>query len=285
MGILAGKVVVVTGAGRGIGRCHALLMAREGARVVVNDLGSERDGGGRSNTPADRVVEEITAAGGEACADYHNVAIAEEARAIVQTAVDRFGRIDVLVNNAGILRDKTLLKMEEEMWDAVIAVHLKGTFLCTQAAARQMKAQGSGGRIINTSSGSGLIGNFGQSNYGAAKAGIYGLTRVAALELARYGITVNAIAPLARTRMTEGLSMVTNREEELDPACISPLVAYLASDEAAPINGRVFGVAGGRITEYRMEVVELGVRDPKEEGPWSLEAIAREIAPKLRETT
>ncbi|RME06121.1 MAG: SDR family NAD(P)-dependent oxidoreductase [Deltaproteobacteria bacterium] len=285
MGILAGKVVVVTGAGRGIGRCHALLMAQEGAKVVVNDLGSERDGGGRSSTPADRVVEEITAAGGEACADYHNVAIAEEARAIVQTAVDRFGRIDVLVNNAGILRDKTLLKMEEEMWDAVIAVHLKGTFLCTQAAARQMKAQGTGGRIINTSSGSGLIGNFGQSNYGAAKAGIYGLTRVAALELAHYGITVNAIAPLARTRMTEGLSMVTNREEELDPAYISPLVAYLASDEAAPINGRVFGVAGGRITEYRMEVVELGLRDPKEEGPWSVEAIAREIAPKLHANT
>ena len=183
MGLFDGKVVVITGAGGGIGRCHALAFAAEGARVVVNDLGGSRDGTGETQQMADRVVQEIVEQGGEAIANYASVADAEGARSIVQTAVDQYGRIDVLVNNAGILRDKTMLKMTEEMWDVVIAVHLKGTFLCTQFAAEQMKTQGDGGRIINTSSYAGLKGNFGQANYGAAKAGIFGFTLVTAQEL------------------------------------------------------------------------------------------------------
>src|SRR5215470_17376538 len=195
MGLLEGKVAVITGAGGGIGKAVAQLFASEGAHVVVNDVGGARDGTGTDAAPAERVVEEIRASGGQACANFDSVASSEGAEKVVKMALDHFGRVDVLVNNAGILRDKTLLKMDESMWDEVIAVHLKGTFLCTQAAARQMVAQGEGGRIVNTTSVSGLLGNFGQANYSAAKAGIYGLSRTAAIELQKHRITVNAIAP------------------------------------------------------------------------------------------
>ena len=253
MGRLDGKVAVITGAGGGIGRQHALLFAAEGARVLVNDPGANRDGSGQGDA-ADSVVQEIVAAGGEAVANKLAVGTAEAAAEIMQTAMDTFGKLDVLVNNAGILRDRTILKMTTDEWDDVIRVHLTGTFTCLQAAARIMKEQGTGGRIINTSSSSGLLGNFGQANYGAAKAGIYGLTRVAALEFARYDITVNAIAPMAMTRMLESLPGIDaeTASEALAPERISPMVAFLATDAAAKINGLTFGVEGNEIFAYRM---------------------------------
>ena len=268
MGLLDGKVAVVTGAGGGIGRAHALAFAKEGARVIVNDLGGARDGSGGGSQMADSVVAEIQAAGGEAAANYDSVATLEGAQAIVQSAVDAFGRIDILVNNAGILRDKSLLKMEEAMWDTVIAVHLKGTFAAAQAAARKMVEQGQGGRIINTSSTSGLIGQFGQANYGAAKAGIAGFTRVAAIELAKQRITVNAIVPIAFTRMTADLGMIP---EELSPEKISPMAVFLASDLAAGITGRIFGIQGNLLREYKMAISD-GVEKP--EGMWTAQEIA-----------
>lgn len=253
MGRLDGKVAVITGAGGGIGRQHALLFAAEGARVLVNDPGANRDGSGQGDA-ADSVVQEIVAAGGEAVANKLAVGTAEAAAEIMQTAMDTFGKLDVLVNNAGILRDRTILKMTTDEWDDVIRVHLTGTFTCLQAAARIMKEQGTGGRIINTSSSSGLLGNFGQANYGAAKAGIYGLTRVAALEFARYDITVNAIAPMAMTRMLESLPGIDaeTASEALAPERISPMVAFLATDAASKINGLTFGVEGNEIFAYRM---------------------------------
>ncbi|HUL58168.1 MAG TPA: SDR family NAD(P)-dependent oxidoreductase [Anaeromyxobacteraceae bacterium] len=267
-GLLAGKVAVVTGAGGGIGREHALALAREGARVVVNDLGSDRHGGGRGAETADRVVEEIKAAGGEAAASYDSVATREGADGIVWTALSRFGRIDALVNNAGILRDRTILNMSEDDFDRVLDVHLRGTFLCTQTAARAMRLQGQGGRIVNTTSFSGLLGNFGQGNYGAAKAGIYGLTRVAALEFQKFGVTVNAVAPVALTRMTSDLAMMKGAtEKDLGPQFIAPVVVFLASDLAAGLTGQVVGVQGGRIFLYRMETTEGAERDASK-GPW-----------------
>ena len=207
MGLLDGKVVIVTGAGGGIGRAHARLLASEGAKIVVNDLGGARDGSAGEGSAADKVVDEIRAAGGSAVANHESVASAEGAAALVKAAVSAFGHVDVLVNNAGILRDKSFLKMDEAMWDSVVAVHLKGTFLCSQVFARQLVAQGSGGRIVNTTSVSGMLGNFGQANYSSAKAGIYGLTRTMSIELQKHRITVNAIAPIAKTRMTEDLPM------------------------------------------------------------------------------
>lgn len=253
MALLEGKVVIVTGAGNGIGREHALYMAKRGARIVVNDLGGSRDGTGASSA-ADRVVEEIKAAGGTAVASYDSVATLEGAQRLIWTAMNQFQRVDVLVNNAGILRDKTILNMTEEDFDKVIAVHLKGTFLCTQAAARQMKTLGNGGRIINTSSVSGLLGNFGQGNYAAAKAGIYGFTRTAAQEFAKFKVTVNALAPVALTRMTEDLALMKGASaEQFGPQHIAPLAAFLASDLADDVTGRVFGVGAGRIFEYKME--------------------------------
>lgn len=253
MGLLEGKVAVVTGAGGGLGRCHALAMAKEGAKVVVNDMGGARDGTGAGVAMADSVVAEIKAAGGEAAANYDSVATAEGAQGIVGTALDAFGRIDILVNNAGILRDKTILKMDENMWDSVIAVHLKGTFLVTQAAARKMVEQnqngtGQGGRIINTSSTSGLVGNFGQANYGSAKAGIAGLTRVAAIELNKHGIMVNAIVPIAKTRMTEDLGVIP---DQFGPEKVSPLVVFLASNLSDGVTGRFFEIKGCEIREYK----------------------------------
>ena len=272
MGLLDGKVAVVTGAGGGLGRCYALAFAEHGAKVVVNDLGGALDGTGSGSAMADGVVDEIRQAGGEAAANYDTVSTMAGGAAIVQAAFDAFGRLDVVVNNAGILRDKTLRKMDESMWDAVMAVHLKGTFSVTQAAARKLVEQGEGGRIINTTSVSGLIGNFGQSNYGAAKCGIVGFTRVVALELQRYGITVNAVAPTAVTRMTED---IPSTPREFVPELVSPMVVFLASDLAKDVTGRVFGVHGPQICEYRY-VMTPGVA--KTEGLWTPEEIAERFA-------
>jgi NAD(P)-dependent dehydrogenase (short-subunit alcohol dehydrogenase family) len=271
MGLLDGKVAIITGAGGGIGREEALLFAREGAKVLVNDLGGTRDGAGTSESAANKVVEEIRAAGGEAAASYDSVATAEGAQRIVQAAVDAFGRVDVLVNNAGILRDKTLLKMDEAMWDAVIDVHLKGTFFCTQAAAKQMVAQGGGGRVVNTTSVSGMMGNFGQANYSAAKAGIYGLTRTAAIELQKQRITVNAIAPIAKTRMTEDLPMMQGMDT-LTPEHIAPAALFLGSDLCADRTGHVLAVAGARMYVYK--VVESPGKFKDENGVWTAQEIA-----------
>jgi len=261
MGILEDKIAIITGGGTGIGRAHALLFAREGAKVVVNDTGGELDGSGAGEAAA-AVVSEIRAAGGEAVADTHSVATFDGAAAIVAAAENAFGGLDVLVNNAGILRDRTLLKMTPQEWQAVIDVHLTGTFACLQAAARYMASQGRGGRIINTSSSSGLLGNFGQSNYGAAKAGIHALTRIAATELAKHAITVNALAPNAYTRMTRDLpGMAGLSEQSMGPQFMAPLVCYLASDEARNVSGQTFGVNQNQLFVYKMMVSE-GVNKP-----------------------
>jgi NAD(P)-dependent dehydrogenase (short-subunit alcohol dehydrogenase family) len=245
-----GRVCVITGAGGGLGRSHALELARRGASVVVNDLGRALDGSGASSSAAQRVVDEIRAAGGRAVANRDTVATPEGGQAIVAAALDAFGRIDVLVNNAGILRDKAFHKMDAAMIDAVVDVHLKGALYVSQPAFRCMREQGYG-RIVNTSSASGLFGNFGQANYGAAKAGLAGLTRVLAIEGAGHDIKVNAIAPIAATRMTEDL--LGELASRVSPETVSPAVAFLASDQCS-VNGHVYSVAGGRIA--RIMVVE-----------------------------
>ncbi len=271
-----GKVVLITGAGGGIGRAHALAFAREGAKVVVNDVGGTREGSGGGSAMADAVVKEIQAQGGEAVAHYESIATYEGAQSLLETALKAFGRADVLINNAGILRDKTLLKMEESWWDAVIAVHLKGTFACSQVFARHVVEAGHPGRIINTTSYAGLMGNFGQSNYAAAKAGIYGFTLTIALELRSKGITVNAVAPMAKTRMTTDIDVIP---EEMVPEQISPLVLFLASDEAEDITGKVFGVHGQQIFPYVMKMYDGVTKAGKEF--WT----PQEIADRLDEIT
>jgi NAD(P)-dependent dehydrogenase (short-subunit alcohol dehydrogenase family) len=242
MGLLDGRVAIVTGAGRGIGREFALCFAREGAHVVVNDVGASLDGTGSGEDPATQVCNEIEALGGRAVPNNDSVTDFDGAARMVQTAVDAFGSLDILVNNAGIVRDRTLLKMEEGDFDAVVAVHLKGTFNCGRHAAAVMKDKGYG-RIINITSSAGLRGNFGQTNYGAAKAGIMGLTFVWAMELGRYGITVNAVAPSGATRMTAALFERSGQEPppEENPALNAPLLAYLASERAGHVNGQVLG--------------------------------------------
>jgi NAD(P)-dependent dehydrogenase (short-subunit alcohol dehydrogenase family) len=270
-GLLEGKVAIVTGAGGGIGREHALYFAREGAKVVVNDLGSDRHGGGKGAEMADKTVADIKAAGGDAVSNYDSVATREGADGMVWSALNKYGRVDVLVNNAGILRDKTLVNMSEQDWNLVLDVHLKGTFLCTQAVARVFKAQNKGGRIVNTTSLSGLLGNFGQANYSAAKGGIYSLTRTASMELARMGVTVNAVAPVALTRMTQDLQMFKGlTAEQIGPQYIAPVAAFLASDLAADITGTIVGVQGPKIFLYKM-VEGDGVT--REGGPWSPQEI------------
>jgi NAD(P)-dependent dehydrogenase (short-subunit alcohol dehydrogenase family) len=264
--------VVITGAGNGIGKATAMLFAREGARIVVNDLGGARDGTGENRAAAATVVDEVRAAGGTAIPSYDNVATPEGSRAVIEAAVREFGRIDVLVNNAGILRDKTLLKMDLEQWRAVLDVHLTGTFLCTQAAAERMKAQGAG-RIINTTSISGLLGNFGQANYSAAKAGIYGLTRTASIELQRYGISVNAVAPIAKTRMTDDLPMFAKIEGSLSPEHVAPVHLFLASDLVGERTGIVVGVAGARLSIFKV-VESPGRFKESDDGVWTAAEIA-----------
>ena len=258
-GICDGRVVIVTGAGRGIGRGHALEFARQGAKVVVNDLGAEVDGSGSSTGPAGEVVDEIRGMGGEAVANGDNVADWEGAQRLINSAVETFGGLDVLVNNAGILRDRMLVNMTEEEWDAVINVHLKGTFAPARWAAAYWRERAKAGetndaRIICTSSTSGIFGNPGQSNYGAAKAGIASFAIIAARELGRYGVTVNAIAPVALTRMTENLGMgqraAERKPEQFDrlaPENVAPLVVWLGSGESKDVTGRVFLVSGGSV--------------------------------------
>ena len=264
MGICDGRIVIVTGAGRGIGREHALAFAAEGARVVVNDLGTTGDGQGRDEGPADEVVAAIRAAGGEAIAHFGDIADWEGARSLVATALNTFGGLDVLVNNAGFVRDRMLFTSGEDEWDAVIRVHLKGHFAPTRFAAAYWREQSKAGKevnaaIINTSSTSGLLGNPGQANYGAAKSGIATFSQIVAMELKRYGVRSNAIAPAARTRMTEstpGLSDVVKKPEDAakfdvwNPANVSPMVAYLATADC-PFSGEAFLVQGDTVQRFQ----------------------------------
>ncbi|MGW1075908.1 SDR family oxidoreductase [Streptomyces sp. NPDC002537] len=257
-GICAGRVVVVTGAGRGLGRAHALALAAEGARVVVNDLGAGPDGEGSSADPARQVADEITARGGTAVAHHADIATDEGAASLVEAALHHYGRLDALVNNAGFLRDRMLVNLDEDAWDAVVRVHLKGHFLPLRHAAAHWRAETKAGRrpearVVNTTSGAGLLGSVGQANYAAAKAGIVALTLVAAAELARYGVQTNAIAPAARTRMTEHVFARTMAApatgfDAMSPANVSPLVVWLTSTASAGVSGHVFETDGGRIT-------------------------------------
>ena len=240
-----GKVAIITGAGGGLGRQHALLMAKRGALIVVNDLGGSVDGTGANASAAQKVVDEIKAAGGEAVADHNSVATPEGGEAIVQTAIDTFGRVDIVINNAGILRDKAFHNMEPDLLNPVLDVHLKGAFYVTKPAFVRMREQGYG-RIVSTSSAAGVFGNFGQTNYGAAKMGLVGFTRVLGVEGAKFNIKANAIAPLAMTRMTENI--LGGLKDKLDPGLVSPLVAFL-SHEDCPVTGQLFSVGGGRVAQ------------------------------------
>ena len=276
--LCAGRVCIITGAGRGIGREYALMLAAHGAKVVVNDLGGARDGTGSSLGPAQEVVDEITKAGGEAIANGDDVSDFAAAERMIQGTVQRFGRLDVLINNAGILRDRMLINMTEAEWDAVIKVHLKGTFAPAHHAAaywRELVKQGQkvDARIINTTSVSGIYGNAGQTNYGAAKAGIAGFTIIAARELRRYGITVNAVAPGALTRLTEDLGMGQASDEDkarMHPRWIAPIVTWLASSESAGVTGRVFEASGAVLAVaegWHRGPTAAPVEDPTKIGP------------------
>jgi len=284
---LEGKVAVVTGAGRGIGREHALALARAGAKIVVNDLGASLAGEGTDAGPAHDVVSEIQALGGEAVADGENVADFAGAKRLIDGAVAAFGRLDILVNNAGILRDRMLVNMDEQEWDAVIEVHLKGHFAPTRHAAAHWRERSKAGdrvtaRVINTSSPSGVFGNVGQLNYGAAKAGIVGFTLIAAQELQRYGVTVNAIAPNARTRMTEAafgeIPPPESGFDAADPANNSPIVVALCADEAREITGQVFFIYGGVVNMLSgWEAGELFASEER----WDPDALLQELRDRL----
>ncbi|MGD0353929.1 MAG: SDR family NAD(P)-dependent oxidoreductase [Dehalococcoidia bacterium] len=295
---LKGKVAVVTGAGRGIGRAESLALAAEGAKLVVNDLGAASDGSGASQTPAAEVCGEIINMGGEAVPNYNSVATPEGGDNIIKTAIDAFGRIDILVNNAGILRDRMLFNMTEEEWDLVIKIHLYGTFHCTRAASVYMRQQRAG-RIINTSSISGL-GNLGQANYSAAKEGIIGFTRTVSLDLGRYGVTCNAIRPNAATRLTmtpelkakvaKGIAAQgITKPEDVDkffnqmftskPEHIPPIVVYLATDEAAYINGRSFFINGNNIGFYTEPQITSQIN--KDKDFWTLDELLKVVPEQL----
>ena len=286
-GICTGRIAVVTGAGRGIGRGHALELARQGAKVVVNDLGGARDGSESSAGPAQEVVDEIRGMGGEAVANTDDIATMDGAEALIRQAVETFGGLDVVVNNAGILRDRMIVNMSEQEWDDIMRVHLKGTFAPTHFAGRYWRDRAKAGedndaRVINTSSSSGIYGNTGQANYGAAKAGIASFTIIAARELGRYGVTVNALAPAARTRMTADrpmgeIEVPPDEFDPYDPDNLGPIVAWLASSRSAGITARVFNCMGGR----------LGVSEGWRAGPvvdkgdrWEV-AELDEVIPKL----
>ena len=286
-----GKIAIVTGAGRGIGREHALSLASQGAKVVVNDLGGNVDGSGGDLSPAEQVVQEIKGMGGEAVANGDSVSDWAGAERLINTAIETFGDLNIVVNNAGILRDRMLFSMSEAEWDAVINVHLKGTFAPTRFACVYWREQSKAGkpvsgRIINTTSVSGIYGNPGQTNYGAAKAGIASFTNIAALEMARYGVTVNAVAPVALTRMTEGLGPAPESDEDREkrsPRWIAPIVTWLASDEAAEVTGRIFEASGDVLA-----VSEGWVRGPKHvpvDDPTVLGPIVAELLEKARKNS
>lgn len=287
MGVLDGRVAIITGAGRGLGREHALLFAKEGAAVIVNDLGGAPDGSGSDATPAQEVVDEIRAAGGTAVANTDDVTGAAGAERMVQQAVAEFGALHVLVNNAGILRDRTIVNMTDGEWDDVIRVHLRGHFMPLRAAARYWREQHKNGQelrpsIVNTTSTSGLFNNSGQSNYGAAKTGIASLTIIAQQELERYGVRANAIAPAARTRLTmatpgasEGIMKpAEDGFDEMDPANVSPFVAYLATEDC-PIKGRVFFVAGGGVHLFQPFAIVDAI---EKDGRWTVEELVKAAA-------
>ena len=286
-----GKIAIVTGAGRGIGREHALSLASQGAKVVVNDLGGNVDGSGGDLSPAEQVVQEIKGMGGEAVANGDSVSDWAGAERLINTAIETFGDLNIVVNNAGILRDRMLFSMSEAEWDAVINVHLKGTFAPSRFACVYWREQSKAGkpvsgRIINTTSVSGIYGNPGQTNYGAAKAGIASFTNIAALEMARYGVTVNAVAPVALTRMTEGLGPAPESDEDREkrsPRWIAPIVTWLASDEAADVTGRIFEASGDVLA-----VSEGWVRGPKHapvDDPTVLGPIVAELLAKARKNS
>jgi NAD(P)-dependent dehydrogenase (short-subunit alcohol dehydrogenase family) len=289
MGTLDGRVAIITGAGRGLGREHALLFASEGAKVVVNDLGGDIHGEGEDRAPAQQVVDEIKAMGGEAVANTGSVADWNESKELIDQAIETFGDLHVLVNNAGILRDRVLVNMTEEEWDAVINVHLKGHFCPTRHAAAYWREQTKAGKeikasIVHTSSTSGLLGNPGQTNYGAAKSGIATFSQICAMELGRYGVRSNAIAPMARTRLTEqtpGLEDVVKEPESgfdaWDPANVSPMVGYLAT-ESCPFTGQAFLVQGGRVTRFVPWTLNGSVE--KQDDRWTVAELMSE-APKL----
>ena len=289
---LKGRVAVITGAGRGIGREHALLFAKKGAKVVVNDLGGGFDGTGASKTPAQEVVDEIKALGGDAVANYDSVSDFQGAKRIIGCAIDTFGKLNILVNNAGILRDRMIFSMSEADWDAVIAVHLKGTFNCSHHACvywREQHKAGNilNGRIINTTSDAGLLGNVGQVNYGAAKAAIAAMTIIIDREMIKYGVTCNAIAPLARTRLTveatPSTAAIMGKPQEgkfdaLGPQNVSPVVVYLASEEAGDIHGEVFRVGGGNVWIVRGW---SSAKRISKAGEWDLDELGKKIKDDL----
>ena len=275
MGMLDGKVALVTGAGGGLGRAHARLLAAEGAKVVVNDLGGARDGTGASTSMADGVVDEILAAGGEAVAHYGSVTSREDAQGMVDAAVNQYGKIDILIANAGILRDKSFKNMTDDMWDVVLDVHLRGTYLTTKVAFDQMLEQGTGGRNIMTSSTSGLLGNFGQTNYGAAKAGIAGFMRCLWLEGVKYGITVNVLAPTATSRLTTDI-LPEEIQENFPPEAVSPAVVWLCTDEAKDISGRQWLVAGNNVSLLSWQLTPIAQASADAE-PWAVADIGEKI--------
>ncbi len=275
MGMLDGKVAVVTGAGGGIGRSHAKLLAKEGAAVVVNDLGGARDGTGASQSMADTVVDEIITDGGRAIANYGSVSDKAAAQAMIDAAVSEFGRIDIMIANAGILRDKSFKNMDDEMWDVVLDVHLRGTYLTVKSAYDRMLEQGEGGRIIMTSSTSGLLGNFGQTNYGAAKAGIAGFMRCLWLEGLKYGINVNVLVPTATSRLTEDI-LPEDIQDRFPPETVSPAIVWLCTDEAKEVTGRQWLVAGNNVSLLSWQITPIADRDVSE-GPWDVADIGQRI--------